>query len=208
MERPVYMCIFARRAMNAQEITDGLIARALQEGRQDAFEMIFKEWYTPLCRFACSLLDDPDESEEVVQNVFVLLWEKRAEVSIEISVKAYIYRAVRNGCLNVLKHRKVRMNHVREVKHYTPGQSLPASAGVLTSELELAIERALDSLPTQCRQVFELSRKEGLKYAEIARDLGISVKTVENHMGKALKILREELKPYLPLVLLWIGGNS
>ena len=188
--------------MASGEITDRLIAEALREGRMEAYEMIFRQWYQPLCRFAHTLLPDPDEAEEVVQNVFVALWEKRTTIAIEGSVKAYIYRSVRNQCYNVLEHHRVRREHADHTLHL-PSGAAPSAAEVLHgSELEQHIARAMQALPEQCRIVFEMSRFGDMSYAEIAAELDISVKTVENHIGKALRILRGELADYLPVLLL------
>lgn len=165
--------------------------------------MIFREWYTPLVRFADSLLRDTDMAEDCVQRVFIRVWEKREEIAIELSVKAYFYRAVRNACLNVIKHRKVEAEYSREHLAFS---GISSEMDTETGELEQAIARAIASLPDQCRKVFELSRFEGMKYAEIAEGLNISVKTVENHMGKALRMMRSELGDYLPVFLLIAHG--
>lgn len=172
---------------------------ALKEGKQDAFEMIFKTYYKPLCSYAYSFLQDRDEAEEVVQATFVSVWSKRETLDVQLSFKSYLYRMVRNSCLNVIKHEKVRQQHAAfetaagEPTHESVSQS------VLSVELEQKIFEAMKALPEQCRLVFQLSRFEELKYAEIADQLKISVKTVENQMGKALKIMRDQLKEYLPL---------
>jgi RNA polymerase sigma-70 factor, ECF subfamily len=185
------------------EYTDELLRLSLKQGQQRAYEMIFREWYTPLVRFADSLLRDTDMAEDCVQRVFIRVWEKREEIAIELSVKAYFYRAVRNACLNVIKHRKVEAEYSRE---HLALSGISSEMDTGTGELEQAIARAIASLPDQCRKVFELSRFEGMKYAEIAESLNISVKTVENHMGKALRMMRAELGDYLPVFLLIAHG--
>lgn len=143
-----------------------------------------------------------DEAEETVQNMFVNLWQKREQLEIS-SVKAYCYRAVHNECLNKIKHGKIKMSYADEYKSLAPVKHDSAVKELHAKELGVQIEEAIESLPEQCRAVFRLSRFENLKYTEIAEHLGISVKTVENHMGKALKILREKLRDYLPL-LIWL----
>lgn len=172
----------------------------LREGRESAFEMLFKQYYQPLCNYAYSFLYDRDEAEEVVQSAFMNVWDKRQTIDVQSSLKAYLYRMVRNACLNAIKHNKVRQDYIalQVVKGEPTHESV--TQHVLAGELEQRIEMAMKALPAQCRLVFQLSRFEEMKYAEIAEQMNISVKTVENHMGKALKILREQLKDYLPLL--------
>lgn len=176
----------------------------LCEGDASAFEMIFKTYYQPLCRYAYSFLQDKEEAEEVVQASLITVWEKRQSLSIETSLKSYLYRMVRNSCLNVIKHERVKQQHaahelyVKEVAYESVAHKIQAA------ELETKIMQAMKVLPEQCRLVFQLSRFEELKYQEIADQLQISVKTVENHMGKALKLMREQLKDYLPLFLIFM----
>ena len=125
-------------------------------------------------------------------------------LTIETSLKSYLYRMIRNSCLNVIKHEKVKQQHVAhelavmEVLHESVSQNVQAN------ELEIKIAEAMKTLPEQCRLVFQLSRFEELKYQEIADQLQISIKTVENHMGKALKLMRVQLKDYLPLFLIFM----
>jgi RNA polymerase sigma-70 factor (ECF subfamily) len=177
---------------------------ALKEGSEHAFEMLFKRYYQPLCNYAYSFLNDRDEAEEVVQAAFIGIWDKRQLIEIQTSMKAYLYRMVRNSCLNVLKHEKVKQAHAKlQVAGGEPVYEAVAQS-MLSSELQGRIQEAMKSLPEQCRIVFQLSRFEELKYAEIADHLGISIKTVENQMGKALKIMRAQLKDYLPMFLLFV----
>ncbi len=180
--------------------------KAIQEGDETAFEMIFKSHYEPLCNYAYSFLQDRDEAEETVQATFLNVWEKKEKITIETSLKAYLYRAVRNSCLNAIKHAKVKKKHSDEA-----GLSLERSQDsvfqtVISSELDLKIGDALMVLPEQCRLIFKMSRFEELKYAEIATQLNISVKTVENQIGKALKIMRVQLKEYLPILIIIMNG--
>ncbi len=178
---------------------------ALASGDITAFEMYFKSLYQPLCNYAHTFLQDKEESEEIVQATFLSVWEKRESLNIRTSAKSYFYAMVRNACLNVIKHEKIKQKYVGEELALTnPGYESVAQA-VGSIELESKIQEAIQKLPEQCRLVFKLSRFEELKYQEIADQLEISVKTVENHMGKALKIMREQLKEYLPILLPLIG---
>lgn len=166
------------------------------------YEDLFHAHYEPLTRYAFSMMKNMDEAEDVVQRLFVKFWEKRNELSVQDS-RAYLFRATYNTCLNELKRIK------RESARYTDGTvevsgTDIASHRVLGQELEDQLSSAMDKLPDKCREVFRLSRYEELSYKEISERLDISVKTVENHIAKALRIMREELAEYLPLVVIMI----
>lgn len=172
------------------------LAQALRRGETAAFDAVFRQWYEPLCRYACRLADDDmDEAEDLVQQAFVKLWEYRARLDVSWSLKAYLYKTVHNACLNRLRARNVRSKYLDfnaqrlETMHTPPDDTSP--------ELLERFQRAMDALPPQCRHIFELSRFETLKYREIADQLGISIKTVETQMGKALRVMRTQLADYL-----------
>jgi len=137
----------------------------------------------------------------MVQQVFFKLWERTETLSITGSVAAYLYRAVHNECLNFIKHQKVRSNHRLHVVHSAKDQADHASKKILAKELETELQAALNELPEQCRTIFQMSRFEELKYHEIATELGISVKTVENQMGKALRLMRLKLAEFLTFII-------
>ena len=167
-----------------------------------AFEAVFKTYYSRLCNYAHTMLNDSEEAEEMVQNTFIVLWENRANVDIHTSLKSYLYRAVHNSCLNRIKHLKVRQEHSDYYMHTHEEEVDTTAHTVMGNELQHQINEAVDLLPPQCKRVFTLSRFENLTYAEIAIELGVSVKAVDKQMVRALRILREQLKDYLPLVLL------
>ena len=173
-----------------------LLAR-IRRGDESAFDALFREYYGPLVGLAESLLRRQAEAEEVVQDVMPELWRRRETLAIDESWRAYLFRAVRNRALNELRHERV----AELAAPFVRGESSvgpTAHAQLVAEELEGAIVRAVAGLSGPVREVFELSRRDGLKYAEIASVLGISVKTVEARMGKALKELRERLAPWLP----------
>lgn len=180
--------------------------KALKEGDETVFEMIFKTYYEPLCNYAFTFILDRDEAEEIVQATFLNVWEKRGTIAIETSLKAYLYRAIRNSCLNAIKHTNIKRKHAAETVFVSDKSHEAVSQSVISSELDQKIGDALMVLPEQCRLVFRMSRFEDLKYAEIAEQLNISIKTVENQIGKALKIMREELKEYLPILIILMNG--
>jgi len=189
------------------------ILAAIRDGNERAFESVFRQYYAPLCRYASQLLPDSDEAEEEVQAMFLAVWEKREGLYISVSLKSYLYRAVHNRCLNRLKHASVRDGH-REHTRYLGEATVESPVQILIGdELASRLQVAIQKLPEQCRLAFTLSRFDELKYGEIAAQLGISIKTVENQIGKALRILRTELSDYLPIALVvihpikWIMSN-
>jgi RNA polymerase sigma-70 factor (ECF subfamily) len=163
----------------------------LQEGGITSFRAVFESYFENLCSYACTILRDMDEAEDVVQNVFLKMWEKRDSLLITHSVRSYLFRAVHHQCINQLDHRVIRQRHQDDsLREHAADAQLPE---VFREELEERIRAAIDGLPEQCRKVFVLSRYDELRYAEIAEKLGISVNTVENQISKALRILREAL---------------
>lgn len=162
------------------------------------FEKIFKEYHAHCLAFATHYTGDPLDGEEVVQLVFAQLWEKRAAIAITGSVKSYLFTAIRNTAISQWRKQQVRSD--RETG-FGQLQTATIESNVQARELEKLLHKALEKLPERCREVFVLSRQQHLKYAEIAVVMDISVKTVENQMGKALKILHGELREYLPLLL-------
>lgn len=140
---------------------------------------------------------DLDEAKGLVHEVFVSVWEKFESLPADINYNSYLYTAVRNRSLNYIrnKKKKVMLENVAEQDLMIENEPMVAA------ELEREIEMAIQCLPGKCRQVFELNRMEGLKYAQIAEKLGISIKTVEAQMSKALSVLREHLKEFLSLII-------
>jgi RNA polymerase sigma-70 factor, ECF subfamily len=179
---------------------DRMIA-SLAERDERTFERVFKLHFKSLHAYACTILKDEMLSEELVQNIFFKLWERPEKLNISGSIAAYLYRAVYNESLNHLKHMKVRSKYQSHAVHQMKNETDNASKKVMLKELETKLDQALKELPEQCRTIFQLSRFEDLKYREIAERLEISPKTVENQMGKALKLLRMKLIDFLPLTL-------
>ncbi|MCD6013649.1 MAG: polymerase sigma-70 factor [Flavipsychrobacter sp.] len=163
------------------------------------FENVFKTHFKNLHAYACTIIRNEADAEEIVQNVFYKLWEKKEQINIEQSIAGYLYRSVYNECLNYLKHAKVKENY-RGAQIAATKDIDNASDSLIIKELRVKIENAIRELPEQCRAIFQMSRFEGLRYREIAGKLGISEKTVENQMGKALKTLRMKLLEYLPVI--------
>ena len=175
---------------------DGELLRRIQAGDEGAYDAAFRLWYAPLVRVAAALLKDFDAAEEVAQDVMVELWRRRHVLDAGISLRAYLLRSVRNRALNHLRHARVRRDTAQDVEALYD-EPVGSDAPVVAGELAEALRVALDELPPRCREVFQLSRVAGLKYAEIAAALGISQKTVEAQIGKALRILRTRLAQWL-----------
>jgi RNA polymerase sigma-70 factor, Bacteroides expansion family 1 len=169
----------------------------LRRGDNEVYEAIFRQWYAPLVATTAALLRDRGPAEEIVQDVFLELWRRRESLTLEQSLRGYLFQSTRNRGLNFLRRQRVESRGEPTIAASLP---TPAQADSETREAELrvAIESAIAGLPARCREVFELSRIQGLKYSEIATTLGISVKTVEAQMGKALRVMREKLANWLP----------
>jgi RNA polymerase sigma-70 factor, ECF subfamily len=178
--------------MNDRELLD-----RLRGGDQQAFDTIFRTWYAPLVRLAEGMVRDRAVAEEIVQDVMLELWRRRESLAVEGSPQAYLFQSTRNRSLNHLRHLKVERLGEPHLA-VDEARASTAHAQVVEDEIEVALRKAVDGLPTRCREVFELSRVHGLKYTEIAKVLGVSVKAVEAQMGKALQRLREQLAPWLP----------
>ena len=183
------------------------IIERIRNGDIEAFETVFRAYYQSLCLFSMRYLKRIDLAEEIVQDIFVTIWDKRSSLQFEISLKSYLYRAVHNNSLKYIQHQKVVDKHAqhlidrKEQNYYEPVNNLQVE------EVAGLLKEAFISMPQKTREIFALSREEGLKYTEIAEKLDISVKTVEAHMGNALKILREYLKEYLSIIFIVLLQN-
>ncbi len=185
--------IFAYYLMTNKD--DQSLAQLLIRGDERAFECIFKKYYPALCASSYHYLGDHEDAEEMVQTVFVRIWEKRSTLPSDISIKHYLFRAVRNHCLNHLQHEKIKSRHAEQVLKNS-GDDDVYSDSVIEPDWGAKIDEAISLLPPKRLEIFRLSREEGLKYKEIAEQMNISVKTVEAQMGLALKFLREKLKDF------------
>lgn len=173
-----------------------LLAR-LARGDEAAYDAIFRAWYAPLVRATQSIVRDPAVAEELVQDAMLELWRRRAQLDAEGSPQAYLFRATRNRALNHLRHLAVQRRSAGALMA-EEARDASAPTELVAQELEAAVKEAIAGLPPRCREVFEMSRTRGLKYAEIAEALGVTVKAVEANMGRALRILRVQLAPWLP----------
>ncbi len=177
----------------------------LKNNDRIAFDYIFNYYYSGLCAYSLKYITDKSAVEDIVQDFFVSLWVKRDQLDINISIKSYLFTAVKNRCLDYLKH-----NHVKEKFNIHSVSQLNAAENsdynlYVETELRMALNAALQKLPPRCREIFELSRFKGLKNNEIAEKLNISRRTVEIQISLALKTMRGELKDFLPAwLIIWL----
>jgi RNA polymerase sigma-70 factor, ECF subfamily len=157
---------------------------------EEIFRQCFDDYFNKLYTYAFTIVKNNAEAKDIVQLAFVRLWEKRHDVNLAVSGKAYLYTSVYHLSLNSIRNRKIREGHHQ---HIARNNSINSLYTVEEKEARSRIKAAIDALPSRCKEVFCKSRFEGKKYAEIAEELGISVKTVEVQVGKALRLLRENL---------------
>lgn len=172
-----------------------LIIKCLRESDEAAFEFLFKEHYEPLCLYLGYFIKQHDVVEQIVQEVFVNIWENRKTFSPKGNIKSYLYRAVKNRALNYTKHEMVKTKSQADLKEIYYSDETNIERQFERNELLKLIEEGVEQLPEKCREVFVLVKFNGTSYNEAAEILNISPKTVENQMGKALKKLRDFLLP-------------
>lgn len=175
----------------------------LQRTDENKFiEVLFKKYYAPLCRTVNRIVNDSDAAEDLVQDVFMKVWNNRQTLAINISIKSYLYRSAINNALNYLERNKRKVN--LEQSNFTEPSVNDAEEHLHFNEVQQRVKEATDALPPACKTIFILSRQENMSYKEIAASLQISPKTVENQMGKALKHFREYLSVYMKHLFSWI----
>lgn len=183
----------------SQSTEDERLFESLQQGNKKAFNTFFLRYYPMLCAYATSFVGVND-AEEIIQDMMVGIWERRKELTIETSLNSYLFRAVKNKCINHLE-----MNHLHEQVHLLIAGSRRLQFEdpdfYVVEELTQKIEEALKKLPETYREAFVLNRIEGKTYNEIATTVGVSSKTIDYRIQQALKNLRMELKDFLPLLV-------
>jgi len=166
------------------------------EGDKEAFRYFFEKYYTDFCNLVNIYLHDSDMSEEIVQDVFIYFWENKGKIKIESSVKLYLLKASKNKSINFLRNEKTKNRILRKISLFTNNNNCTPENVLESNQLREIIKTSVESLPEKCRQIYIFAKEKNMTYKEIASELDISVKTVENQMGKALKRLREILQPY------------
>lgn len=187
-----------------QNLDDKRLLEEFKKNNLGAFEQFFKANQPPLVAYANKFLDDWEASRDIVQEVFLSLWENKDKANITTSLRSYLFTSVRNQCVNTIKHKIVIQKHsdnalaqLRELEMSYYASESDTHSKLYETEIGKKIEETINDLPEQCRITFELSRFEGLKSQEIAKKMEVSVRTVETQIYRALKVLKESLKDYL-----------
>jgi len=184
-----------------------LLILKIKTGDKNSFEIVFRKYYQELCQYSYRFVAYTNLAEEIVQDFFFKFWIKRESLVVSSSLSSYLFRAVQNHSLNHIEHQKINRKYADYIGFQTQGNGSPSTDIMIEKELEQHIQRAIVALPARRREIFELSRFEGLKYQEIANKLEINIKTVESQMVKALDQLRSELSEYLPSALVMLVIN-
>jgi RNA polymerase sigma-70 factor (family 1) len=174
-----------------------LLINRLKRGEEAAYEMLFREYYQLLTVFANKYVRNIETSKEIVQDLFVHLYEKRNQLDINSSLKSYLFRSTQNRSINYINAQKIRNKYAEHVKFNTSIEENSLENEVNKTELEHALYMAIDDLPPKCQTIFKMNRFEGLSNSEIAEKLSLSKRTIETQISKALKILRIKMKPFL-----------
>lgn len=189
-----------------RRVADDLFDR-IKSGDQKALETLFSIYFPRLNDFARNVVKDDVISQDIVQEVFVKIWEKRSEIE-PINLEAYLFKLVRNRCIDYVKYLKVVNNRMQEIQLSSKYEELYRIDFVgdepyvlIEQELKQKIEKTIESLPDRCREVFILSRMNGLKNKEIAEKLGINIKNVERHLTRALHTFRANFSEELPIAV-------
>jgi len=183
---------------NQVSLVEKVLISKLKTGDYSAFSSVFYAYYKDLVIFATRFTHDTDKSEEIVQDTFVRLWEERESLTINISLKSYLLTLIQNKCIDWYRHIKVRQVYNDYMMNNQPFFEYDTENYILHSELQEQIEKALQKLPEPVSDAFRMNKYKGMKYNEIAEIQGVSVRTIEFRMGKALELLRQYLKEYFP----------
>ncbi len=176
------------------ETSDIFLFNKVKKGDTVAFEQIFKKYYNDLARFCFTLVRDETVAEEITQEVYIYLWEKKEVIEISSSLKSYLFSAVKNKSINYIKYELPKQRVLIDISDSLLVEGVFFHEKSDTIRLKKKIQVAINQLPEKCKQIFLLSRYGGMTYKEIAEDLDLSVKTVENQMSIALKKLRDSLE--------------
>ena len=194
--------VFIPSKMGLNKKTEKILFTRTREGDEDSYEILFNHYYPRLCTYASVYVKHPDVAEEIVQETFIRIWEKRSMISIRTTFKAYLYRSVHNNCINYLKGKKYLSEKDETYRNELLKQSelniRHMDTGIIdkivSEEFDVEFRKALKDLPVQCLEVFKMCRNERLSYSETAEKMGLSVNTVKTQMKRALLKLKEALE--------------
>ena len=189
--------------MKESQTIDQLLWKVAVNDDEKAFQTLFFDFFSPLCVFAHKFIDSWEACEDVVQDTFLKIWQNRKSLEIKTSARNFLLTSVRNASIDYLRKKKLEMQW--KEKELQNCLSYELNDLYSCTELERMLNTALEKLPDNIREVFEMNRFEGKTYKEIAEEKAISIKTVEAQMSKALKTLRMELNDYLPFLLLFVN---
>lgn len=186
------------------ELLDSDIFEGIKKGDKRFFDLIFKNYYAGLLTFARDYIRSSDAAKEVVQDIFVNLWENHEKIQIKSSIKAYLYRSVHNRCMNYLR------DTISNSRQHIPIEKLKDQIGLMcidysesffnesfSEQVQKELDETIESLPEQCRKIFRLNRYEKLSYPEIADLLNVSLSTIKTQMSRAMVTLHDKMKKYL-----------
>lgn len=189
-------------ATNEIDLKDLIIIEGLERNDKVVFDYVFNYYYSSLCAFSMQYIDSRNSVEDLVQDFFVYLWVEAPRLKIKSSLKSYLFTAIKNRCLDYQKHHKIIEKYRTYLLFSSDKEDDSTEQFFAESELRQAIQTSLAKLPPRCREIFELSRLNGLSNQEIAEKLDLSKRTVELQVSNSLKILRKELAEFLPFWLL------
>ncbi len=181
---------------------DRILIEGLAEGTVKIFDFVFLHYYSGLVAYAMKFGIDKSIAEDIVQEFFFKFWDNRQSINISGSLKNYLFTSIKNRCYDYFRREKVKENIQDTITLEEQDNSFADKDFLVEGELRERINTAIERLPDKCQKIFIMNRFEGLKPAEIAIAENISVRTVEGHIGKAIKLLRKDLKPYLPAFIL------
>ena len=175
---------------NYDHISDFRLMEQVHQGKASSLEILFDRYYEPLCNFAFLFLKEAGTTEELVSDVFIRIWQKRDQTGQITNVKAYLYRSVKNAVISSIRKHRPELDELNKNESYTKLDITPETL-LIHSELKASIGKMIDAMPRQAGLVFRMHKIDGLSYKEIALALDLSVKTIENHMGRALRFVKE-----------------
>lgn len=182
---------------------DEELMQEIKAGNMFAFDVLYKKYSKRLFKFGYSILKSQEETENLIQDVFLNLWENRHKVEKDSSIKSYVFTITYNSAISIIRKKARESEFVEYLKSLREINEEPVNVELEYNELTNKLDEIIKSLPQRQKEVYLLHRVEGLKYSEIAERLHISVNTIENHMSRALKTIRKKLENYSLIAILF-----